>query len=323
MTPVKKKRILIVDPQILNQATLIGTLKDDYHVVTAKSAEEACRKLETFDINMILLETTLTDIDGFELCRKLKDDEQTAALPVIFITDLANVTAEAKGFEVGAVDYITKPFNAPTVKARIKNQFKLSDAIKELKRLNQLALDANPNTGLPGNNSILNELKRVLDHDEAVTVIYADLDNFKVYNDIYGFAQGDNIIIFTANVIKVALQIAGCGDSFLGHIGGDDFVIITPSDKCTPVADEIIHRIDKGILEFYSDEDVNRGYVIATDREGNCKQYPFVSLSLGAIDLSRQKLSTPLEIVDVCTETKKAAKAHQGSTLFLDQRRTK
>lgn len=320
MLSVEKKRILIADPQILNQATLIGTLKDDYHVVTAESAEAIYQKLKTSAIDMILLETTLSDSDGYEVCRNLKADEQTAALPIIFITTLNTVTAEAKGFEVGAADYITKPFNAPTVKARIKNQFKLSEAIKELKRLNQLALDANPNTGLPGNNSILNELKRVLEHSEAVTVIYADLDNFKVYNDIYGFVQGDNIITFTANVIKVALQIAGCGDAFLGHIGGDDFVIITPAKKCTQVANEIINRIDRGILEFYSAEDINRGYVVATDREGNSKEYPLVSLSLGAIDLSRRKLSTPLEIVDICTETKKVAKARQGSTLFLDQR---
>ena len=319
--PADKKRILIADPQVLSQATLIGTLKDDFHVVTAQSAEEVCKRLKQDGIDMLLIETSLTDGDGFELCRSLKTDEITADLPVIFITTLNNVTAEAKGFEVGAADYITKPFNAPTVKARIKNQFKLSDAIKELKRLNQLARDANPNTGLPGNTSILNELKNVVETGAAVTVIYADLDNFKVYNDIYGFAQGDNIITFTANVIKVAMQIAGCGDSFLGHIGGDDFVIIVPAEKCTLVADEIIRRIDSGIGEFYSVEDVLRGHVVATDRAGKTCKHPLISLSLGAIDLTKRAISTPLEIIDICTETKKAAKARQGSNLFLDQRR--
>ena len=323
MNSADKKRILIIDSQVLSQATLIGTLKDDYHVVTAKSAEEAGKKLLRNSIDMILLETILPDVDGFEFCQQLKSDKQTAALPIIFITSLDNVTAEAKGFEVGAVDYITKPFNAPTVKARIHNQLQLSDAIKELKRLNQLALDANPNTGLPGNTSILNELKRVVEAGEAVTVIYADLDNFKVYNDVYGFAQGDNIITFTANVIKVAMQLSGCGDSFLGHIGGDDFVIVVPSEYCNPVANEIIERLDKGIGEFYSAEDVKRGFVIASDRAGNPFESPLISLSLGAIDLTQREISTPLEIVDICTETKKAAKARQGSNLFIDKRRSK
>jgi diguanylate cyclase (GGDEF)-like protein len=317
----KKKRIMVADPQVLSQATLIGTLKTDYQVITAKSAREVQQNLKTTAIDMLLLETSLADGDGFDLCQKLKADEQTSALPIIFVTSRVSVAAEARAFEVGAVDFITKPFNAPTVLARIKIQLKLSAAISELRRLNQLALDANPNTGLPGNNSIRHELQRVLTEGEAVTVIYADLDNFKVYNDVYGFAQGDNLIIFTANVIRVSLHLAGCGESFLGHIGGDDFVIVVPADKCCLVADEIIRRIDKGIGEFYSAEDLARGSVIASDREGNQKAYKFVSISLGAVDLTRRKFSTPLEIIDVCTETKRAAKARPGSHLFLDQRR--
>jgi len=315
-----KKKILIADPQVLSQATLISTLKTDYHVETAKSAEEVFKKLKATPIDMILLETALSDCDGFELCLKLKADEQLTLIPVIFVTSLNNLAAEARAFEVGAVDYIIKPLYAPTVRARVKNQLQLCSAINELQRLNRLALDANPNTGLPGNNSIMDELRRVLVEDEAVTVVYADLDNFKVYNDLYGFAKGDDLIVFTANVIRVSLQIAGCGDSFLGHVGGDDFVFIVPATKCREVADEIISRIDKGIREFYSTEDLERGQVVATDREGNEKHYPFASLSLGAIDLTRRKLSTPHEIIDICTETKKAAKARQGSNLFLDQR---
>lgn len=318
-----KKKILIADPEVLSQATLIGTLKDDYQVVTARSVADVGKALKKNRVDLILLETSLSDGDGFDLCRKLKADKQTSALPVIFITSRDNVTEEAMAFEAGAVDYITKPYNAPTVRARIKNQLKLCAAVDELKRLNSLALDANPNTGLPGNNSIMAELNRVVTEGEAVTVIYADLDNFKIYNDIYGFSQGDKIIVFTANVIKVSMHIAGCGDDFLGHIGGDDFVFIVPAEKCRAVADEIIKRIEKGMDEFYSTEDVARGYVTASDRDGELKNYPLMSLSLGAVDLTKRKLSTPLEIIDICTETKRAAKACQGSNLFMDQRRGK
>lgn len=316
----EKKKILIADPEVLSQATLIGTLKDDYQVVTARSLGDVDKALKANRVDMILLETRLSDGDGFALCRKLKADKLTSALPIIFITHRGNVAAESMAFEVGAADYITKPYNAPTVRARIKNQLKLSAAVEELKRLNSLALDANPNTGLPGNNSIMAELNRILLEREAVAVLYADLDNFKIYNDTYGFSQGDKIIIFTANVIRVSLHIAGCGDAFLGHVGGDDFVLVVPAAKCSSVAEEIIRRIDQGILEFYSDEDAKRGYVVAKDREGKLKKYPLVSLSLGAIDLSRRKLATPMEIIDICTETKRSAKAQQGSNLFLDQR---
>ncbi len=320
MRVTEKKRILVADTKIFNLATLIGTLKDDYHVVVAKNGAEVFKQLKKNQVDMILLDTRFPDIDGYEICRQLKADKQTEEIPVIFITAQNSVTAEEKGFEVGAVDFIAKPFNAPTVTVRIKNQLKLSAATQELKRLNQLALDANPNTGLPGNNSIFNAIQRVITQKEAVCIVYADLDYFKIYNDTYGFARGDDVIIFTANAIKVALQTASCDDAFLGHIGGDDFVFIVPTAKCIAVTDEIIRRINLEIGDFYSTEDKERGYVTAINREGEEKQHPLVSLSMGGIDLSQRKVATALEVIDICTEMKKAAKKQPGSNVLICMR---
>ncbi len=316
-----KKRILLADAELLNVATTIGALKDNYHIVTAKSGAELFKQLKKNSIDLVILETQLPDMDGLEICRRLKASEETAALPVVFLTSADKVADEEQGFAAGADEYIVKPFNAPTVKARIKNQLKLSSAIKELQRLNRLALDANPNTGLPGNTSILQQLQRLVEAPEPRCVIYADLDNFKVYNDCYGFAQGDEVISFTANVIRVALQSNGCAESFLGHVGGDDFVLILPVEKTQPVVEEIIQRLDQGIGEFYSAEDLARGCVLAHDREGKKRQHPLISLSMGAIDLSRRKVTSAFEIVDVCTETKKLAKQRPGSNIVVDQRR--
>ena len=320
MISTEKKRILVADANTLNMATLIGTLKDGYHVVAAKDAVEIFKQLKKNPIDMILLETKFPDGDGFEICRQLKADKLTEKIPVIFVTAQNSATDEEKGFAVGAVDYIAKPFNASTVTARIKHQLKHSEIIMELERLNQLALDANPNTGLPGNNSILKNIQNAVDNKEAVCVIYADLDHFKVYNDSYGFAQGDNVIVFTANVIKVALQLNQCGDAFLGHIGGDDFVFIIPTEKYSAIAEEIIKRIDQGIAEFYSSEDLARGYVIAKNREGEEKHHPLISLSMGGVNLLKRKVSTAFEVVDICTEMKKAAKKQAGSQILICQR---
>lgn len=320
MILTEKKRILVVDGDILNLATLIGTLKDNYHIIVAKDAPEVFKQLRKNHVDMILLETRLVGVDGFELCRRLKADPQTDKIPVIFITSQNSVIDEEKGFEAGAVDYIAKPFNAPTVTARIKHQLKHSDAILELQRLNQLALDANPNTALPGNNSIRKNIQKAIDDQEPVCVIYADLDHFKAYNDNYGFAQGDNVIIFTANVIKVALQINNCHNSFLGHIGGDDFVYIVPVEKCAAVAEEIIKRIDGGMAEFYSAEDFSRGYVVAINREGEEKHHPVVSLSMGGINLQQRKIKTAFEVIDICTEMKKTAKKEPGSKILICKR---
>lgn len=319
----EKKRLLLADADLLSIATTIGALKDDYHVVTAHSGADLFKKVKKNQVDMVLLETRLPDMDGFEICRRLKADELTKELPVIFITAQNKVAAEEQGFAAGAVEYIVKPFNVPTFKARIKNQLKLCDAIKELQRLNQLALDANPNTGLPGNTSILKELQRIVEDGDPVCVIYADLDNFKAYNDIYGFAKGDEIISFSANVIRVALQLNDCSDAFLGHIGGDDFVLILPVEKQAAVVAEIIRRIDQGITEFYSPEDVARRYIQAIDREGRERQHPLISLSMGAVDLSKSKVTTAFEIIDICTETKTAAKKRPGSNIVINQRRSR
>ena len=316
----EKKRILVADENLLPLATLIGTLKDIYHIVTAKSAADVVKQSQKHKIDMFLLDTGFGDTDGFDLCSRLQQQDSTRDIPVILIADDDSVSAEEMGFNVGAVDYITKPFNAPTVLARIKNQFKLSDAITELKRLNQLALDANPNTGLPGNNSIRYELERLIKNKRTDCVIYADLDHFKIYNDTYGFSKGDDVIIFTANVIRVALEANGCTDAFLGHIGGDDFVFIVPPEKYIAVSDEIIQRMNHGISEFYSAEDAERGYVIALNREGEEKHHPLVSLSMGAVDLSQREVASVFEIIDICTETKKAAKKQVGSNILLCKR---
>lgn len=322
MPSTGKKRILLVDADLLSVATTIGALKDDYHIVTAQNAVELITQLKKNRVDMLILETSLPDADGFEICRQLKTKPETAELPVVFLTNLDQVAAEERGFAAGAVEYIVKPFNAPTVKARINNQLKLSSAIAELQKLNRLALDANPNTGLPGNTCIQCELQRLVDNGNTdIAVVYGDLDHFKVYNDTYGFAKGDEIIIFTANVIRVSLQSQGCGEAFLGHIGGDDFVLILPAEKLMPVADEIIDRIERGIGEFYSAEDYARGSVMAVDRVGIQREHPLVSLSMGAIDLSKRNVSSFLEIVDICTETKKLAKQRSGSNIVVDQRR--
>lgn len=320
MATPDKKRILVAESEILEQATLVGLLKDSYHVVVAKSTAALFKRLEEHTIDMVLLAVRFAEEDGFAICHQLQKNPDTAAIPVIFISKTNSIASEMKAFEVGAVDYILKPFNAPTALARIRSQLQLSDAIRELKRLNQLALDANPNTGLPGNNSILKELRRVIAFKEKVAVIYADLDNFKAYNDTYGFAKGDEVIVFAANVIRSALISNHCSDAFIGHIGGDDFVFVVASDKCRAVTADIIERIERGIGEFYTEEDMQRGSVTAKNRAGQSVKHPLVCLSMGGIDLGRRQIDSVFAIIDICTETKNQAKKQDGSNILLCKR---
>ena len=321
MPTADRHRILIADADLMGVASLIGTLKDRYHVVTASSSDQLLKLLNQQSIDLLLLDTRLPGQDPFQLCHSLRQAKNTAHLPIIFIAPQSSPQEEETAFECGASDYIARPFTAPSVKARVKNQLKLSTALAELKRLNTLALDANPNTGLPGNNSIHQELERLLHSNEECCVIYADLDHFKPYNDIYGFARGDEMIIFTANVIRVSLHICGCGDAFVGHIGGDDFVFTVPSLSVAEATDEIKRRINLGMVQFYSEQDRQRGCIQATSRDGVEQLFPLVSLSMGGIDLSVRSVKSVLEIIDVCTEMKKLAKQSKTSSVQICRRR--
>lgn len=321
MPVTDRQRILIADADMMGAASLIGTLKDRYHLVTTSCSDQLLTLLEQQSIDLLLLDTRLPGEDPFQLCDRLRQDERTSHLPVIFIAPHSSPQQEERAFECGASDYIARPFTAPSVKARVKNQLKLKAALAELRRLNTLALDANPNTGLPGNNSIHQELERLLHSHEESCVIYADLDHFKPYNDVYGFARGDEMIIFTANVIRVALHAAGCGNAFLGHIGGDDFMFTLPSTAAARVTDDILRRIELGIPDFYTPDDRQSGHILAANREGIEQLFPLANLSMGGVDLSFRRFDSVLKVIDACTEMKKLAKLTSGSSVKICRRR--
>ncbi len=192
---------------------------------------------------------------------------------------------------------------------------------KELETLYILAKDANPITGLPGNRVIEKEIKKVLVNNEASCVIYADLDNFKSYNDKYGFAKGDEVIEFTSTVLEELEEKLGLNPFFLGHIGGDDFVIIVPESEINRVEQYIVERFDTGIRNFYKEEDLSSGQIISIDRLGERRKYPIMGLSLAGVLIKDMNYTSYLEVVDICTATKRRAKQIVSTCLVIDERR--
>jgi PleD family two-component response regulator len=317
----KKSKILIVDDMPVNIRMLIETLKDDYATVPATSGEAALEKCQSVPLpDLILLDILMPGIDGYEVCRQLKANEETKDIPIIFITGVSESLDDAKAFSLGAADYITKPFHVATVKARVKHQITLRNAIAELQRLNKIAMDANPITGLPGNNSVRKSIQASLDERQNNFVIYADLDNFKAYNDKYGFARGDEVIHFTAELLKDSLAKMNKDSGFLGHVGGDDFVMLVAEDTVDAVVEYILTHFDKGILSFYDKEDIIAGGIIASNREGKSRRFPLMSISLGGVHLARGNYAHYLQVNDICAEVKKRAKELSGSSFFIDRR---
>ncbi len=313
-------KILIVDDEKINIDILMNTLKNDYRIVVAKNGEQALEKITSDNIDLILLDIVMPGLSGYEVCRKIKAESKSADIPVIFITALSDEINESEGLDIGAIDYIIKPFSLAIVKSRVKNHLRLRDAMKELERLNKLALDANPNTRLPGNNSILKEIKCCLELNLHNAVIYADLDNFKAYNDKYGFAKGDEVIIYTSQILKKTLIDENCGASFIGHIGGDDFVLIVPEDKLHYVTDSIIKHFDNGIKSYYSEEDALKGFITTISRDGKKTDFPLVSISLGCVMLTERNFKSYIDVSDACAEAKKMAKNLSGSSVFIERR---
>jgi diguanylate cyclase (GGDEF)-like protein len=219
------------------------------------------------------------------------------------------------------VDYIVKPFNRMEALARVQTHLRLHQALVEIEQLRQLALDANPLTQLPGNNTIKKTIEEKLKQQAAVTVVYCDLDNFKGFNDYYGFAAGDQALKFTAACLRYCLCEMAPDQHFLGNIGGDDFVFIAPTEKIQAVADRIAVAFDEGILDFYSAEDRQRGFILVKNRQDVMTQYPIMTISMAGVNLATAPYDHFLQVTYACSEMKHVSKKIAGSKLVLDRRR--
>lgn len=321
MQTTQKYKILIVDDSIEHIKILIGLLDEEYDVYFAKTGTQVMEILPEVEPDLILLDIVMPELSGYEVCKQIKAEETWQEIPVIFISAKGAEEDETLGLELGAIDYITKPFTPAIVKARIKNHLKLRSAIQELQHLCSFALDANPITGLPGNNTIAKHIESRVVKGDDVCVIYTDIDNFKAYNDKYGFARGDEVIRFTAETIQEVIERAKCPDSFVGHVGGDDFIIVIPSQFCPDVPKEFAKKFDQNIINFYNRKDTELRYIEATNRQGDPQIYPIMSISIAGIDLKNRTYSTYLEVNDSCAEMKKKAKAIPGSTICFDRRK--
>jgi diguanylate cyclase (GGDEF)-like protein len=320
MSDKKKAKILVVDDTTDNIRMLIEILKDDFATIPATSGDQALEKLASMDIDLVLLDILMPDLDGYDTCKSIKNNPATSNIPVIFITALSEVMDDGKGFEAGAVDYISKPFNPSTVKARVKNQITLREANQKLEKLYKIALDSNPISGLPGNNSIRKQIESVIDKNSGTVVVYADLDNFKAYNDKYGFAKGDEVLQFTSDILKDVVKVLPEERSFLGHVGGDDFVMLIPLELVDKTIENVIARFDEGIGKFYTSEDLSSGYITSTSRLGQLEKFSIMSFSLAGVNLTQKEYKHYLSIIDACTEMKKIAKNKPGSVFVLDHR---
>lgn len=195
-----------------------------------------------------------------------------------------------------------------------------SDMAKRLKRLEEMYLDTSPLTHLPGGIAIENVLKKRIDSGELFAFCLVDLDNFKAYNDHYGYARGNQVIKSTAQIVEKAVKTHGTDDTFYGHIGGDDFVIITSVDHYAKICKFIISQFDKTVGKLYDPEDLKHGTIIRVSRKGTKKKFPIMTISIGVITNKKRKLKHVVEVGEIAAEVKNYAKSKPGSLYFVDRR---
>jgi diguanylate cyclase (GGDEF)-like protein len=305
-------RILIVDDDPYVRDVLRAALEDQYEVLVASSGEEAINMAMASSPRLILLDLVLPGLDGQQVCQRLRSNPRTCHAVIVILTGRTTPQHVVEGLRAGADDYLVKPFHISELCARVDSHL----------RRQSRELQANPLTGLPGNNAIEQVIRTSIDANLEFAVCHADINRFKSYNDKYGFSDGDRVIVFCAEVITRAVAEHGrSGLDFVGHIGGDDFVIITDPDGCRTIAQSIVDRFDKEIRQFYSQEDLDRGGIETTDRVFKVAFAPIITISL-AIVISDGSLIHPGQISQAAAELKSFLKRNgpSSSCYMIDRR---
>ena len=260
---------------------------------------------------IIINDDTITK-NTIELCTEIRKTEDNNIIPIIVLS-----SREDKEFKIDLAKnyveyYVAKSMGLEYLYYRIRNIF----------RLLVLNRTISPLTGLPGNTQIQAELKKRLAREKEFIVLYLDLDDFKAYNDVYGFLKGDEIIKFTARTILENVNNIANSNAFVGHIGGDDFVaILDENTNYEEICRNIIAQFDKGVKYFFTEEDYNRGYLKIQNRKGKMEHFFLTAISIGVVQVESDKYSNVLEIGEVGAQVKHIAKKYKGSCYAIDRRK--
>ena len=259
--------------------------------------------------SLIIINEDAIDRDVVEICRKIRKDENNTITPVIVVSSNSSREHRIKILHESIEYFIKKPVDEGYLYYTVKN---LSRLLTTNRRMSPL-------TGLPGNVQIQTELKKRLLNKEDFSVLYIDLDNFKAYNDVYGFLKGDEIIKFTADLIMNSVH--NFGEGFVGHIGGDDFIAIVSDTEVEKLCQHIIFYFDHSIKRFYTEEDIEEGCIEVANRKGVIEKFPLTSISIAVVVAEAGRFNNILEIGDVSAQVKHAVKAVMGSSYAIDRRR--
>jgi len=290
-----KARLLIVedDFDIANMLRIYFT-GQNYDVDTVSRGSDALEKTRQGLPHLIVLDIMLPDIDGFEVCQILRTNTRTSHVPIIFLTQKDERSDKLQGLELGADDYVTKPFDIEELKLRVQ---------RAITRAEQQSL-TDPRSGLPSGRLIEEQLRRIIRMDDWA-LMDIRINYFEPFNDVYGFVAGDDVLRFTAMLMGEVVDEFGNVNDFIGHAGSDNFIVITTEPLADKISGRMKERFGEEVLSHYSFIDREVGYIATKDVDGQQVQHPLMSLAIGVVSPTQHQFADIREITEIAAEARR------------------
>jgi PleD family two-component response regulator len=290
-----KSRLLIVEDDI-DIANMLEIYFNGLHyeVDIASRGSEALEKTRQRLPHLIVLDIMLPDIDGYEVCRTLRTYTRTSHIPIIFLTQKDERSDKLQGLELGADDYITKPFDIEELRLRVYNAI----ARSERESLTE------PHTNLPSGQLIEEQLRQII-HKDGWAFIDMRLNNFDSFKEAYGFVASDNILRFTAMLIGEVIDEFGTINDFVGHTGNDHFIIITNEKCASTIKEKLAERFSDEILTHYNYLDRQKGYIQYSGEGGETEQSAIISIAIGVVSPNEHEFTDIREITELAAEARR------------------
>lgn len=292
---MSKARLLIVeDDNDIATMLRIYFVSQGYDVDIAARGGEALEKTRHNLPHLIILDIMLPDFDGFEVCRTLRTNTRTSHVPIIFLTQKDERSDKLQGLELGADDYITKPFDIEELKLRVQ---------RAIARAEQQSL-TDPRSGLPSGRLIEDQLRRII-QSEGWALMDLRINSFSAFTEVYGFVAGDDVLRFTAMLLNEVVDQLGTPQDFIGHVGGSNFILITAQDRAEVIRKTIKERFAQEVLAHYNFLDREQGYLLVTDDSGRTIKTPLMTLAVGVISPKDHTFTDIREITELAAEARR------------------
>jgi PleD family two-component response regulator len=291
-----KGRILVVEDDVdISKMLRIYFDSQGYEVLVAARGNDALDICRTKLPNVVVLDIQLPDIDGYEVCRSLRSNTRTSYVPIIFLTQKDERSDKIAGLELGADDYITKPFDIEELKLRVEGAIRRS--LRE-------AL-THPVTNLPAGKLIEEQLKRVKDAPEPWTLLYFGIRNINSFKEVYGPIQVNEVLLFLADIMRETVEAHGTLNDFIGQASDNDFIVITPPKAAPVICRTITHRFNEECQVFYSFPDRERGHITYKDIDGVVQKSDFMKIAVGVVSSTEGPFADIVQITEDAAENRR------------------